>query len=118
MNFQIGIYAYEGNLACIGKIGESLGWEGEGHRERNISKNLLDMVNDLVKSYRNEEEIIDYAKILRLQLGKVIYLKETWKKSWIFECEMLIDTVFTDCVWTCSLDNDMWHFLSINAPVA
>lgn len=42
------------------------------------------MVNDLVKSFRTEEEITDYVKILRLQLEGVIYLKETGKKSWPF----------------------------------
>ena len=34
----------------------------------NTSRNLLDMVNDLVESFRREEEITDYVKNLRLQL--------------------------------------------------
>lgn len=49
------------------------GGKVRGEREREIfSKNLLDMVNDLVKPFRTEEEMIDYVKNLRLQLEGVL----------------------------------------------
>lgn len=49
----------------VGGSGEK---KREREKERNISQSLLDMVNDLGKSFRNEEEIIDYEKNVRLQL--------------------------------------------------
>lgn len=68
----------KGNLSALGKLGEFA-------RGADFSKNLLDMVNDLVTSSRREEDIIEYVKNLELQLERMIYLKETEnrKKSWL-----------------------------------
>lgn len=52
-----------------------------------------------MKSFRREEEIIDYMNNLRLQLEGVIYLKDTGeigRRDGFVECEMLIELVFID----------------------
>lgn len=53
-------------------------------RRGNFSKNLLDMVNDLVKSLRIKEEIIEYEKFGASTKKNDIYLKEREnEKSWL-----------------------------------
>lgn len=52
---QTGICKHEGNLSALGKLGGLV-------RRGNFSKNLSNIVNDLVKSLRREEEIIECEK--------------------------------------------------------
>lgn len=81
-----------------------MGTIGKIHGEGELFQGLLDIVNDLVKSFRRGEEIIDYMNNLKLE--RVIYLKDTGeigRRDGFVECEMLIELVFIDRLLTIGL---------------